>query len=164
MLRILGMLRMSSRRNPRKGNAIIEFGIAFPVIVLVMADEKLFVVTREGQIYAFSGKAKAEIVTHQKPASSFASEDEWTEKAATILQETGVHDGYALVTGVGTCRLAEELVRQSECHVIVVDEDPEKVALLRDKFHSTGQYGSRTRGPPARCCAHGRRSAGRHRS
>jgi outer membrane protein assembly factor BamB len=67
----------------------------------------------------------------------------WTEKTAKILHETGVQQGYALVSGVGTGRLAEELVRQSSCHVIVVDEDPDKVALLREKFHSTGLYGTR---------------------
>ncbi len=110
---------------------------------MLAADGKLFVVTREGQIYVFSGEAKEKVVTHPKPEPAFAEADEWTEKAAKILQETEVHDGYALIAGVGTGRLAEELVRQSNCHVIIVDEDAQKVAKLRDKFLSMGLYGSR---------------------
>jgi outer membrane protein assembly factor BamB len=110
---------------------------------MLAADGKLFVVTREGHIYAFSGQGNAKAIIHRKPAPAFVAADDWTEKTATILRATGVHDGYALVNGVGTGRLAEELVRQSSCHVIVVDDDAEKVALLRDKFQPTGQYGTR---------------------
>ena len=48
---------------------------------MVAADGKLFVVTLEGQIYAFSGDEKAKVVTHQKPKPSFAAQDDvWTEK------------------------------------------------------------------------------------
>ena len=118
-------------------------GVAGTPHRVLAADGKLFVVTREGHIYAFSGKEKAKVIVHPKPEPALAVEDVWTKKAATILQQTGVHDGYAVVAGVGTGRLAEELVRQSSCHVIVVDEDPAKVASLQKKFHSTGLYGTR---------------------
>jgi hypothetical protein len=47
------------------------------------------------------------------------------------------------VLGVDRGRLVEELVRQSDLHVIAVDDDPAKAAALRERFHNAGLYGSR---------------------
>ncbi len=114
---------------------------------MLAAAGKLFVVTREGQIFAFSGQQQAEVVVHPKPQPVFANTDDaWSKRVATVLHRTGIQDGYVLVAGVGTGRLVEELVRQSNCHVIGVDEDAQKIELLRDKFQSMGLYGTRVVG------------------
>jgi predicted RNA methylase len=62
---------------------------------------------------------------------------------ADVLRATETSDGYVLVLGVGTGRLAEEVVRQSKCDVIAIDPDAEKVARLRKQFTEAGLYGSR---------------------
>lgn len=110
---------------------------------MLAADGKLFVVTREGRIYAFGGDKPAEPVRYAKPSTPAPEPDEWTKKAADILETAGVTDGYVLALGIGTGRLAEELVRQSRCDVIAVDADAEKVGKLRNRFSQAGLYGTR---------------------
>ncbi len=110
---------------------------------MVAADGKLFVVTREGRVYAFGKQEPAEPAVYAKPTAPSPEADEWTGKAAEILQAAKTADGYILALGVKTGRLAEELVRQSRCDLIAVDPDAEKVAGLRTQFQQAGLYGSR---------------------
>lgn len=110
---------------------------------MLAADGKLFVVTREGSIYAFGGQERAQPIVHAKPTGEPPQADVWTQRAAAVLKATGVRAGYALVLGIGTGRLATELVRQSQCHVIGIDPDAAKVARLREALHQAGLYGTR---------------------
>ena len=110
---------------------------------MLAADGKLFVVTREGRIYAFDGHQRPEPVVHAMPGAAAPEPDEWTKRAAEILSTTETDDGYVVMLGIGSGRLAEELVRQSRCDVIAVDPDAEKVAQLRSQFQRAGLYGSR---------------------
>ena len=110
---------------------------------MLAADGKLFVVTREGRIHAFGPTKPNEPVVHARPSAAPPEPDDWTTRTAAILKAGGKPDGYALVLGVGTGRLAEELVRQSRLQVIAVDADARKVDRLRRKFQQAGQYGTR---------------------
>lgn len=110
---------------------------------MLAADEKLFIVTAQGSILAFAAAQPGEATTHTVPATAAPAADEWTEKANAILNATGVRDGYALVLGIDSGRLVEELARQSALHVIAVDNDPAKVAAVRERLYSTGLYGTR---------------------
>ena len=110
---------------------------------MLAADEKLFVVTREGRLYAFAERETAEPVVHPTPGAAAAKPDPWTARAAEILETTGAANGYILSLGIGTGRLAEELIRQSQCDVIAVDPDADKVGKLRQQFERAGLYGSR---------------------
>ena len=110
---------------------------------LLAADGRLFVVSREGRIHAFGAEKPEHIVRHQQPRQVASAADVWTDKAAQILETTQVTDGYALVLGIESGRLVEELVRQSDLYVIAVDPDADKVAELRRRLHEAGQYGSR---------------------
>ena len=110
---------------------------------MLAADEKLFIATAEGSILAFSAPQPGEATTHTVPKSSPPAADTWTEQANAILEATGVRDGYALVLGIDRGRLVEELARQSNLHVIAVDDDPGKVAAVRDRLDGMGLYGTR---------------------
>ena len=111
---------------------------------MLAADGKLFVVTDQGRICALAGAQPGGAVTTHKPSKAPASAaDAWTKKADAILRATGVRDGYALLLGMDGGRLIEELVRQSNLHVIAVDGDPAKVAAVRDRLHAMGLYGTR---------------------
>lgn len=110
---------------------------------MLAADGRLFVVTREGTIYAFGGRKKADPITHAEPRSPAPPADAWSAAAADILQTTKITDGYALVLGIGSGRLAEELVRQSNLDVIAIDRDAGKVAKLRQRLRGAGLYGTR---------------------
>ncbi len=109
---------------------------------MLAADDKLFVVTTEGTILAFAGQSD-EVVHHEPTVSSPPPADSWTEKAADILEATDVRDGYAVVMGIEDGRLVEELVRQSELHVIAIDQDADKVAEIRQRLYDAGLYGVR---------------------
>ena len=110
---------------------------------MLAADGKLLAVTREGRLYAFGEEKRAEPVVHALPTSAASKPDKWTAAARDIVKGTDTSAGYALVLGIGTGRLVEELVRQSQCDVIAVDADAQKVASLRQKFHRAGLYGTR---------------------
>ncbi|NQT86542.1 hypothetical protein HQ560_07250, partial [bacterium] len=69
--------------------------------------------------------------------------DEATLEARRILRRTDVREGYCLVLGLDTGRLAEELARQSGLHVVAVDADAEKVAAARARLDAAGLYGHR---------------------
>ena len=112
---------------------------------MLAADGKLFVVTLEGRIYCFGpGPAPAApaAVQHAK-LDGPGRRDEWTRTAGDILKHTGVSEGYCLVLGVGTGRLAEELARQSKLHIIGVDPDPQRVQAARRRLDGLGLYGTR---------------------
>ncbi len=110
---------------------------------MLAAGGKLFVVTAEGSILAFAAPEAGEVVRHAPPSATPPDADEWTERAAAILQATGVHDGYAVVLGIERGRLVEELARQSNLHLIAVDADAGKAAALRRKLQAAGLYGRR---------------------
>jgi outer membrane protein assembly factor BamB len=110
---------------------------------LVAADGKLFVVTREGRLIAFGGQEKAEPVLPAPAATDAPPADVWTRTAADILQTAKVRNGLALVLGLDSGRLVEELLRQSDLFVIAVGRDSARVAELRERLHRAGVYGSR---------------------
>ncbi len=110
---------------------------------MLAADGKLFVVTKEGHIYAFGGEERSETPAHALPTDAAPQPDQWSAKAADILNSSDTSAGYILVLGVGSGRLAEELILRSNCNVIAVDPDAQKVADLRRKFHQAGMYGTR---------------------
>jgi len=110
---------------------------------MLAADEKLFVVTLEGHIYCFGPQPTEPTryaAEHKKSPPPF---DEWTRNARYIIKKTGVTEGYCLVWGVETGRLAEELARQSDLHIIVVDPDEDKIEALRRSLDKAGLYGAR---------------------
>ena len=110
---------------------------------MLAADGKLFVVTREGQIYAFGGTAPPRPVVHKNAGTRSPAADSWTRKVAGILKASGTTDGYVVILGLQNARVAEEIVRQSRCDVIVVDADAESVAAMRRQFQQAGLYGTR---------------------
>ena len=110
---------------------------------MLVADERLFVVTRQGRIYAFGQQKPAEPVRYAAHDAAAPQPDEWTDKAADILSKTAITDGYVLALGIGSGRLAEQIVRQSKCDVIAIESDADKVAELRTRFARSGLYGTR---------------------
>jgi len=95
---------------------------------MLAADGKLFVVTREGRLLCF-GPAQATPSRHKAPPAPDPAAD--------------AANGYALVWGIGTGRLAERLARESGMHVIVVDPDAGKVDAFRRRLDAAGLYGIR---------------------
>jgi len=110
---------------------------------MLAADGKLFVVTREGRVYTFGEAVRAEPPRYPLPEAAPPEADEWTKRAGDLIELSGVRDGYALLLGLGSGRLAEELARQSRFHVIVVDPDGPRVDDFRRRLERAGLYGTR---------------------
>ena len=114
---------------------------------MLAADQRLFVVTREGAIYCFGADRVADPGRSTTPTATQVTERAPNSAAAArvreLLEHAGDIGGYALVLGAGSDGLVGELVRQSGLHVIVVDPDPARVESFRRYFSDLGWYGRR---------------------
>ncbi|KPL02256.1 MAG: hypothetical protein AMK75_03040 [Planctomycetes bacterium SM23_65] len=110
---------------------------------ILAADGKLFVVTKEGGIHCFAPEKVEPKTLGERPEPLPTVEDQWTRKAAELLRLTDPVPGYAVVLGIDSGRLVEELVRQSKFHVIGIDSDAAEVGALRRKLDAAGLYGER---------------------
>ena len=72
------------------------------------------------------------------PARPVPPHDEFSAQAQAILDATGASEGYALVLGLRDGRLAEELARRSELHVVALDPDAGKVEAIRRHLDAAG--------------------------
>ncbi|MFC1562726.1 PQQ-binding-like beta-propeller repeat protein, partial [candidate division KSB1 bacterium] len=107
---------------------------------LLAADGKLFAVTLDGRIMAFGARKGTPLKNPYRPVMTKLSE-QISQKALSILEQTGVKEGYALLYGVSSGDLLEALVRNSDLHITAVDLDPVKVDKLRRRFDKSGLSG-----------------------
>lgn len=113
------------------------------VATMLAGDDKLFAVTKEGRIYCF-GEEERDPIDHSQPDESHPKvDDEWTARAAKLLDASKDRAGYAVALGIHSGRLIEELLGQSGLHVIVVDPDANAVADFRRQMDEAGLYGTR---------------------
>lgn len=114
---------------------------------LSVANGRLFVSTDRGAIHCFSAAAaRSATEDPQRPVASLPPENAlsaaYAEAARQILAHTGIRQGYALVLGNEQGRLALELARQTELHVVAVEDDPAKVASARTMLARAGLQGT----------------------
>ncbi|MCK4299132.1 MAG: PQQ-binding-like beta-propeller repeat protein, partial [Planctomycetes bacterium] len=109
---------------------------------MLAADDRLFVVTLEGDVYCFGAEEAQPQVWPDKVAPT-SPKDRWSDEAESIIETTAVSEGYCLAFGVGDGRLVEELARQSELHVVAIEPDEAKVARARRRLDAAGLYGTR---------------------
>ena len=109
----------------------------------IAANGKLFVSTREGQIACFGSATADPTQIDAAGTDTDVASTEWRSQAEQLLKAAERPGGYCIVLGAGTGGLAEELVRQSELNVIVLESDPAKIAFLRQKWTAAGIYGRR---------------------
>jgi len=115
---------------------------------LAVAGGRLFVSTDKGNIHCFGRAPSARSSTvRQKVERNPYPDNERTrlcrKTAETILRETGIKRGYALVLGGGTGSLGFELARRSDLMVYVVEPDSTKAAASRRTLSRAGLYGAR---------------------
>ncbi len=113
---------------------------------MLAAAGRLFVVTRQGSLYAF-GQKPVQPEVYPPAGSDLAaagkSSPRWAGLAKQILAATGARQGHALVLGLETGELAVELARQSDLAVLAIDSDQAKVDHLRQRLSEMGLYGWR---------------------
>lgn len=110
---------------------------------LIAADDKLFVSTREGKLLCFADYQGAPIPVSVSAATSQAGPSPFSTKVADLLRVSGAKAGYCILWGIGDGTQIDELVRQSDLRLVVIDSDADKVAALRWRMAAAGKYGSR---------------------
>ena len=110
---------------------------------MLAASDRLFVVTLDGSIHCFGREI---IEPRQHAFAESAGEvrpDQWTEFATTVGAAAGSNQGYAIVIGLKTGRLVEELLTTSQFNVIAVDTEAKIVDDLRHRFGADERYCAR---------------------
>ncbi len=118
-------------------------GVRGSVCSMLVGDGKMFVVTDEGGLYCFGARATTPKTYEPRLRPLAAARDSWSHEVERILRTTGKQSGYALVWGVGTGRLIEELALRTRMHIIAVDPDSGKVDAIRRRLDAAGLYGER---------------------
>lgn len=116
---------------------------------LAVAGGHLVVSTNSGHVYCFAGANLPSQVDLAKP--SFTKNPYPNDKltsmyqaaAADILQRTDIKQGFCLVIGSENGRLAYEIARNSNLHVVCIEPDEAKVNTSRMALSAAGYYGHR---------------------
>jgi outer membrane protein assembly factor BamB len=127
-------LPLKGQGNPVSWRANVDGTVAS----LVAADDRLFAVTRQGQLYCFGEKPVEPRIHGLSAAVLPPLHDTWGERVRGLVERTGVHEGYCIVWGVGSGRLIAELVRQTALNLIVIDPDGRQVQEQREHLQAAG--------------------------
>jgi outer membrane protein assembly factor BamB len=110
---------------------------------LLAADDRLYVVTKEGKIDCF---AESLGPAHSWPVARTnlpEPADATKNIVADWVEATGCSAGYGLILGIGSTELVNELLQETELRLIAIDPDPAKVDQLRRYYDAAGLYGKR---------------------
>jgi outer membrane protein assembly factor BamB len=119
---------------------------------MLVADGKLFVVTKEGTIQCYGPtKVAAKTYLQNDTALTTAENDKWQKTAQAALATlqnnknatTTDDNGYCLAFGIGTGGFIENILKQSNLRIIVFDPDATKINAFRKRLDKAGLYGTR---------------------
>jgi len=112
---------------------------------LAVTNEQLIVSTDQGTITSFGQPKdnKQSIVADERNPFIEESQESESSLAKWILQQSNQKKGYCLLLGAEDGRLAYELAKQSEYHIICVESDETKIRQARQSLDRAGIYGIR---------------------
>lgn len=107
---------------------------------MIAADNKLFVTTASGGLYAFGKSAAGAPPHHRAPRS-----DQAVKAGAlfTKLHAATSHHGYAVFLGAPDPGTLNDFATRTALQLIVVESDADKAETLRSTFAGTGLLGAR---------------------
>ena len=131
-------------------------GVAGTVCSMLAGDGKLFVATKEGGVYCFGGAQATPTIYPNTVTPLPSTNDTWVSVVQNMLtNRADLAQGLALVWGVGSGRLVEELAKQgTNLMVVAVDPDTNKLMRLRREMDAAGWSGARVstvQGNPMEC-------------
>lgn len=111
---------------------------------MVVADDSLIVAARDGRILCFRDKGSFDTqTTWTLDTKNLVTSDEATAEAAIAVSEASSEHGTAIVVGLTDGELSKALVKSSKYHVIVFDDDTDRIKRLRQETVQAGTHGIR---------------------
>ena len=115
---------------------------------MLAADGKLLVVTEEGRIDCFGTRRAGQpagVLHGIAEVESLADRqgDRFTTLVDGLMEDPEFRKGYGIALGFASGRMIEEVLDQSELHLVVLDRSSEKVDSVRRGFDRAGTYGIR---------------------
>ena len=120
-----------------------EYDVEGHIWSMLVAGNRLYVVTREGKVYCFGGDAPATAIRHENNPVSPDSAPGGHPLASEIIRATEKDGGYGYISGGGDAGLIEALVEATSIHFVVAEENESRVEELRRRFDRSGLYGTR---------------------
>ncbi len=107
---------------------------------LAVANGRLVVSTANGRLHCFGVGAPAPALA-AKPAP--ASDARTAALAESVVKESGVTRGYALLVGGSAVALATELAKRTELRIHVAESDAARAETARNALSAAGLYGTK---------------------
>lgn len=155
-------------REIRAADRILKFdeqldGVDGVIHSLAVADDALFVTTRDGSLLCFrESEHQQELdpiekpLRQEKPLQGASDPQVWeTTKtnlsisgssaavAEEIVGQATSEFGIAIVVGLSDGELTKALIDSSQFHVTIIEDDPERVEVMRRALDDAGLYGRR---------------------
>ncbi|MDA3925833.1 MAG: PQQ-binding-like beta-propeller repeat protein [Kiritimatiellae bacterium] len=145
--------------NSEDGEKLWEVKVVGKARGLAVANGRLIVSTDTGAIYCFSKSGpKSPVLVKQSVDPDPFPKDQLTavidDAVTRILDASPATNGYALVLGSGSGRMAFELAKRTDLIIYGVETDSEKVKESRRKLQSAGLLGTRIRIDPVEIGSH----------
>lgn len=126
-----------------------------PFSTILAGDGKVFASGTNGSIYCLGGANVTPVIYPLTTTPLTSQNDVWTQAVQRMLSREDLKQGLALVWGVGTGRIVEELALQApNLQIVAADPDPVKLQALRMKMDAAGLSGVRVstvQGNPVEC-------------
>lgn len=117
---------------------------------MLAAAGRLFVVTQNGQVNCFSPPTAAGQQSRSDPPRQFEvnvdpdppkTESQSSSPAVAAAKEADT--GYCVSVGIGDESVLDQILSQTNMHVIVIDDQADRVDVLRRRWNDRGLYGIR---------------------
>ena len=120
-------------------------GVTGKVHSVLTADNKCFVVTEEGRLFALGAGRADLLVGRSEPSSTEAARQRGptTTQATQFLAAAGADRGYALVLGLGEPGFLEALAGQSQFKILALSDSSASIAAARSRLAAARLYGER---------------------
>ena len=138
-------------REIRAGTTTLNFderreGVKGEIHSMVVADNALFVATRDGRILCFREQgdvAGGDPTVWSGKTKSLATSRDASTTAVAMLENASSKHGIAIVAGLSDGSLTKALIESSDYHVVVFDDDADMIERLRRDLDEAGLYGTR---------------------
>ncbi|MFP6872631.1 MAG: PQQ-binding-like beta-propeller repeat protein [Verrucomicrobiales bacterium] len=132
-------------RNAADGKLLWSADVDEQANQIIVANGRVFLSSRQGTIYGYApvGAKKHGVIAEAVKTDPFAENPKAAPLAQSIIKQSGIKAGYAVVVDCENGALAYELARHSDLYVIAVFDDANRIAAVRKAYSQAGMHVSR---------------------